>query len=412
MSTFITTLSPEPVAPPVSSEVCTTICAAAVAMCKASFGSRLHSLVLTGSLARDEATILRRGTTKTLVGDADFLVVLHQDAADRSRPELRKIERSIENLLSDTGISAHIGLGTVYPAYFDRLQPRSFTYELKHSGKVVCGDAHILNRIPQYHPARLSTEDAWRTLNHRIIEVLMAFAASEPGANCLPANLQYALIKLYLDLATSYLIFAGRYQPTYAARAAELRFLLRETGHLEPWPAHGGRVLQRISDCTEMKVTGKNLAANHSRHFLDEAISFARQLWLWEALELSASAQPVPLHSLLASLGRRQSVSERIRGWASLLRRIPRNKVQQNCRRWLTLFWVATPRYLTYASAFELFCQIPQLLVTAQSRHAACSFDLARQLLPVLPSDRTKTWLSLVGATAYSYRNFLLGTSS
>ncbi|MGB7439335.1 MAG: hypothetical protein WBR26_01385 [Candidatus Acidiferrum sp.] len=412
MSALTTALQPQAVPPPLSSEVRTTICAAAVAICTASFGPRLHSLILTGSLARDEATILKRGTTKTLVGDADFLVVLHQNVTDTNLSELHKIERSIEKLLFETGISAHVGLGTVNPAFFDRLQPRSFTYELKHSGEVLWGDAHILNRIPQYHPAHLSKEDAWRTLNHRTIEVLIAFAASDPNANCLPANLEYALIKLYLDLATSYLIFVGRYQPTYAARAAELRSLLKETGHLDPWLAHEGSVLQRISECTERKITGKNLAANDSSHFLEEAISYARQLWLWEALELSGSAQPLPLHALIGSLGRRQSISDRLRGWASLLRRVPRNTVPQNCPRWLILFWVATPRYLTYASAFELFCQIPQLLGSAQPPHSACSLDLVRQLLPVLPSDQPENWLSLAEATAHSYRNLLLGTSS
>jgi hypothetical protein len=213
-------------------------------------------------------------------------------------------------------------------------------------------------------------------------------------------------------LATSYLIFAGRYQPTYSARAAELRSLLAEIGHLEPWPAHGRGLVQRISACTETKITGNHLAANHNSDFLHEAITSARQLWLWEALQLSSWVQPAPLPSLIAALGRRQSVSDRLRGWASFLRRVPRNNFHRNRLRWTKLFWLASPRYLTYASAFELFCQIPHLLPPAQSLEPASSLDLVRRWLPVLPAGPTETWSALAGGTIDCYRNFLLGTSS
>lgn len=378
-----------------------------------SLRSRLYSLVLTGSLARDEATILKRGAIKTLVGDADFLVVLQSNAADPSYAELGKLERSIEKLLFEIGIHSHIGLGTVYPSYFDQLQPRSFSYELKHSGAVIWGDPHVLDRIPQYHPALLSREDAWRTLNHRIIEVLGAFASAEPTANHLPADLEYTLTKLYLDMATSYLIFAGRYQPTYHARSTELRAVLFETGHLDPWPAHGSRVVQRISQCTNRKMFDTNVGIIHSFHCLDEAVTFARQLWLWEALILSDSPQSLPIRSLIVSLARRQVLAEHLRAWSSFLRRNRWHSLSSSFTRWARLFPIATPRYLLYGAAFQLFCEIPAILRNPSASNPALLRN-ANELLPALPPEtpRLTDWHSLSRAIIYGYRTFLLGTSA
>ena len=389
-----------------------TICAAATAVCRSFFGPQLRALVLTGSLARDEATLLRDEGITTLVGDADFLVVLEPHTMHPSQAELRRLEGRTQKRLSESGISAHIGLGAVSPDYFDRLAARSFTYELKNSGRLVCGDPGILDRIPQYNAATLSKEDAWRTLNNRMIEVLMGLDGAVLSEKELTPDLEYAVTKLYLDMATSYLIFAGRYQPTYSARANELRTLLAEARELKHLPFDGKKFLERVSECTQRKLTGTGLGADRSFEFLEEAIGYARQLWFWETSRLSGINQKMPVRSMIALMGCRQTSAERLRGWISLLRRVEWQAARRNLLRWTKLCWIATPRYLIYGAAIQLFCEITYLMRNPEPSQTAPALSQVRAFLPVLPSGRPRPgeWSSLAGDIVHCYRSFLLDT--
>src|SRR5437867_3961265 len=51
------------------------ICEETAATCAEFYGEHLRAVVLTGSLARDEATFVDDGVACALLGDADFLVV-------------------------------------------------------------------------------------------------------------------------------------------------------------------------------------------------------------------------------------------------------------------------------------------------------------------------------------------------
>ena len=226
-----------------------------------------------------------------------------------------------------------IGLGAVSPEFFDTLRPRIFTYELKSEGRVICGDRHILERVPRYDKSALSREDAWRMLNHRMIELLAKVAAAPSLDGPLTPSLKYALTKLYLDMATSYLVFAGGYQSSYAARASELRRFAAQDGSPEQLPFDFGMFCSRISECMQYKLTGTWLGVGEPREFLEEGISYAMQLWSWETAKLSGS-RGIPVKAMIAAMGHRQTLAERLRGWASLLRRVSSQTAKQNWLRW------------------------------------------------------------------------------
>src|ERR1035441_7202669 len=52
------------------------ICSTMAALCREQVGSNLRALVLTGSLARDEASVQLREGEVHVLGDADFLLVV------------------------------------------------------------------------------------------------------------------------------------------------------------------------------------------------------------------------------------------------------------------------------------------------------------------------------------------------
>ena len=83
-----------------SYELRSLICAAAVQVCAAVLGSHLRAIVLTGSLARNEATFAASRSGFTFLSDADFLLVLDEGQKDPNCAELRKSRTACGNQTS------------------------------------------------------------------------------------------------------------------------------------------------------------------------------------------------------------------------------------------------------------------------------------------------------------------------
>src|ERR1041384_5894704 len=64
------------------------ICRATSEAASRKWGTSLRAVVLTGSLARDEATFVDKGLQRTLLGDADFFLIFHDDAPLPSKSDV------------------------------------------------------------------------------------------------------------------------------------------------------------------------------------------------------------------------------------------------------------------------------------------------------------------------------------
>ncbi len=381
-----------------------TICSEIVLSCTHEFGATLQAVVLTGSLARDEATVVFKRDLTFFSSDADCLLVFPA-TIEPSTERLARLSAEIEKGLFTAGIEVAIGLAAVAPTYFDELPAHSYTYELRNSGKVLWGEAGLLSRIPSYKVADLSKEDAWRTLSNRIIETLMCVGNSESESRQFSVETEYAVTKLYLDMATSYLIFIGEYEPTYAARARRLAELAARNAGEAPFIV--ATFSSRVSSATDCKLKGVGCAP--VRLSLEEAMMYSQQLWRWAAARLSGEPSDLPVLDLAVGVARKQTVATRLRGWASLLRRTGWFRGARQWPRWARLSISASPRHLIYAAAVQLFWSVPGLA----SDQAGNDIDYAelQALLPVVPpSDKPATWNSLVRAVGLNYKVFLHGT--
>lgn len=392
----------------------TTICQEVALECSSFFGRGLRSIVLTGSLARDEATFKKEEEGWGLLGDADYLVVLH-DGADLPRPsEVESASQAIEARLRGRGIRAQIGLNLVRPTYFRKLPRHVFTYELRSCGRVIWGDSGVLRLVPQFSSMQVSREDAWRTLCHRIIELLACLREAWFPIEQLDPALHYAVVKFYLDMATSYLVFLGHYAPTYAERELRLRALAESDTAASNCPFSLKEFSQRISECTEFKLCGPREKDFATRKFLEEAIGYGQLLWRWEAVQLAFSKRSLAVGALCESVARQQTVTQRLRGWLSAMRRADRLGTWRDWRRWAKLGLRATPRYLTYRVAVEVFWWLPSLLdYKGETALLDLESNRLRALLPALPPgtrDRPTGWRDLIADVAWNYKHFLVGT--
>lgn len=382
-------------------------------LCVRDYARCLRAVVLTGSLARDEATWVREAGEWRLLSDAEFFLVFQLGAGLPSRPALSLLEREIQSVLERDRIVVHVQLAPVYARYFTELRPHILAYELHACGQVVWGDASILALIPGFPPADIPLEDAWRLLANRMIEHLESAAGIETCAGSVPEGLRYRTVKLYLDMATSLLVFAGAYAPAYRERRRRLWILANTAGTDDGWPFPLGPFAQQVSISTDLKLNGDSGKSSPvGWEFSRQGLQYARLLWRWELARLTNGRQAVPEAELMRSWMRRQPFVQRFRGWMFVWRAGGWLRSWRWWLRWARLAAGGSPRSWVYSAAYCLFCQLPAVLEAGGDRDplAQVAYEVMNSL-PVVRSPWTKSrklgWAELVDEVSWNYHRFL-----
>ena len=248
---------------------------------------------------------------------------------------------------------------------------------------------------------------------HRITEQLADLGAITGASASLPSGFRYRTVKLYLDMATSLLVFAGAYAPTYRERNERLRLLAGEALAGE-WPFSLRDFAGDVSTCTrsKLKMTGDDEDSEISIAFWRQAVSYAHSLWRWECLRLLGPTAQGSDRVLAESWMRRQPVSSRLRGWAYVIRKRGVTRGWREALRETRPSWGTSPRGIIYAAACELFFELPHLLsAEAGSEGAQIDWkDRASKLpLSIGPED-SPGWRGFAAAIVRNYEHFLVGT--
>jgi predicted nucleotidyltransferase len=391
------------------------ICAAAIEIILATYANGLRAVVLTGSLARDEATFIGRSGALELLGDADFLLVYEPGVPDLDAATEEALSRSIEKSLLRLGIRGTVHAHAVFPKYFRALRPTIFSYELKRCGRVVWGDARVLESIPDFSAADISREDAWRLLCNRIVEHL-AFVGDLSNVQAeLNPQLHYATVKLVLDMATSYLVFAGQYVPGYRARSERLLALASQPNDHAPFPL--GKFVSHVKDCTSWKLSGDEECCERGVERWQEAISYMRRLWRWEMIQLTNARGALTVADLSNRLARQQSAKQRLRGWLSLVKRRGWLRSAAQWPRWMRMAFHSTPRYSVYQAATEVAFRLPCLVKHGgQPPRLDVNWHEIRKSLPESSpqsnSENGALWRKVVNDVLWNYSEFLERTDA
>ena len=376
-------------------------------VCLRAHSPHVLALVLTGSVARDEATWVPQGTGRKLLGDAEFLLVFQPGFSEPPPASIERLEQEIQTALGGEGIVAHVQLAPVHPRYFRDLQPRVFAYELQQCGRVVWGDASILALIPHFTAADIPLEDAWRLLANRMIEFLEAATEVENVGQEMPDLLRYRTAKLYLDMATSLLLFAGLYAPGYEERQRRLQRLADGAQAGESWPFPLGPFAQQVSLATALKLQGTCRSGTAGGvESWKEALRYARLLWDWELARLVEAPAGHDGGELMRRWMRRQSLAG-LRGWMFAWRACGWLRSFPNWPRWLRLASGGSPRYWVYLAAHILFCQLPAALSGGAE---AKEFAAALRALPLVrhaDKGQAPSWKQLVDEVAWNYHRLV-----
>ncbi len=221
--------------------------AAVVRVCEAAWRGRLRALIATGSLVRRETLWQQQPDgQRRLSGDAEFIAICHRPLPSNPMQLCREIETQLRNC----GLVAKTEIQPATARYLKGLGGQIFSYELRTRGRVLTGDAKVLEFIPAIPVSR---EDAWRLLAHRLLEWIEVKVHKAE-----PMELRYALCKLYADMATSLLVFAECYAPSYRERQQALRnWAARASRDWQLWAERADRALScklGERDLTEMEA--------------------------------------------------------------------------------------------------------------------------------------------------------------
>jgi hypothetical protein len=374
------------------------------------FPDGLRAALLTGSLARSEGTWLQDGSRVRLAGDADLLAVFDDAAVLPPPARVAQLERAIEDRLASAGVVVHISLSPVPVGYLRSLQPNIFSYELITRGKVIYGDRDVLKLAPAFAASEIPLEDGFRLLMNRIVELLETVCGTDEPGTSSPAT-RYRALKLWLDMATSYLLFERQYSPSYRGRAARLRELAAQPRADASIPLR--QFAQAVALATHCKLNESNDLAMREFGDLATLTGYVHSLWRWELERLTATSASDDdmMHQWIAG----EPITARLRGWAGVVKRSGAACAVSRMPRWIGLARKGSPRRLTYAAASELLFAFSHLDHDSAPGGASRWNELRRQL-PLTDNPENPAAHGaprrLGRAIAYNYNLFLAPTRS
>lgn len=384
-----------------------------------SLSCRPEAIVLAGSFARGESSVLEVEGRLQVLGDMEFMVFFSSGAdLNALQAELSARAKEIRRELAPAA-DCEVEFSAVTREYLRKLRPQIFGFELLAHGRTVWGDESLLANAPRFPASRIPKFDAWRMLNNRLLEQLeWADSIAEADRQQL-LHILYQLAKCYIDLGTAVLLFAGKYESSYAARASALEALAQETTDHEMWFVHP--LAERVGECTAFKlapqVAMKPLGVRLDAGDLDEVradicraladmVPVARSIWRWAAAQLSGHAlqekmQDAELRDAALST---QQMREVLKGWVKVALNSKVRREPEFARRMATLISRGSPRYLTYCVASELFFQLPTVLAGGDPKLSAAKF------LPVKFSEHEReerAWWRLRADVLRGWRLYL-----
>ncbi len=319
--------------------------------------STLVGVVLTGSFARGEGSVLSLPGRLKVLGDIEFFVVLATGADYRRlRAEMTGWGPAAAAALGRDRIDVDIEFGPVDVGYFRRADPSIFVYDLRHHGKVLWGPPDLLETIAAFDADAIPREDALRLLFNRTIEQLETYDRIADLEGDALLDIAYRRLKIVLDLAGSALAFSGSHCVSYGRRPAALSRLIMETPSLaRRMPegfggqlAHAARVKLAPDEHDFAKLPGRTTEAQRAalRAQIVADVAAMTGLLSWELEQLLETRGD--LARLLRLYVRTPSPMRRLRDWAKLPLTphapLPLGAFAS------PLVWRSTPRALLYAA--------------------------------------------------------------
>jgi hypothetical protein len=362
----------------------------------------LVAVVLTGSFARGEGSVLPGAGALKVLGDFEFFVVLSRPAASpRARRAMATWGAEASQRLATIGVRAEVDFGPVAIDFFRRrARPSIFVHDVREHGKVLWGRPDVLQEIPPFGVDDIPREDALYLAFNRTIEQLDAYERLGWLPTDALVDAAYQQTKLILDLAGSALAFAGRHTSRYQHRPAAFARLAAETPSLEArLPA---RFQAALAEAMRAKLEpGEHFSWRPTRPLEEEraglregiraAVPAVAGLLRWELEHLLG--RQGDLEPLLDRWLATPTLGRRVWDWAKLvLNPLPAPLPISHVRA-ARLFFTSTPRALLYAAGARAYLALDT--PRADSATVTRLLPLARAARPRDPDEQRRAVVAL-----------------
>lgn len=311
----------------------------------------VEAVILTGSFARGEGTVLRQGRGFRVLGDVEFLVIL------RSSDEWPAVRRRMVELgqrataeLGHGGLTATIEYTPADIHYLRRrIRPCMFACDLREHGKVLWGRDDILEEIPPFGRESIPPEDAVELVMNRILELL---TVEKRSADADRETYGYQLVKTVLDIAGSALCFNGRHLPSYGERPRAFRQLTHAMPELRDALPAIDELQAELESAARCKArpTLDLLVRRDGAELQALVLGWAKALWLWEMRRLLGRPSAA-FPDIVSAYLWREPIRTRLRGWVKYWWHPLRPSGMLSPWRASRLLFRASPRRLAYAAA-------------------------------------------------------------
>lgn len=379
--------------------------------CCQTLGSKVKAVILTGSMARNEATWRETGGMVEFLSDAEFSVLLHDKEEPPSPYTARLICHGAEEELRNNGILCKLSFGAAHESYLDALGRTIYAFELLNCGEVLYGDPGILLARVRRDSTAIDWEDGWRLLANRTVELLEIAPILQEGPDVVLSEAeQYKLVKLGLDMATSILVFKSEFVAGYEPRLRKLE-VLYDQGKLSDLPFNAQSFVDRLRRCTEYKMTNSwNGTSPFQRAgSIREAAQWLAALWAWQLGRMHGTAA-APAVALLRLHMREQTTRDRLRGWAYVVRARGAQSLK-HASHWFQLSRIASPRYCVYMAALELWTVLSSMECDPTQSTAVTGWLPIFNPLPARDANSTPMSQCIHGILS-NYHEFLVGTNA
>jgi len=374
----------------------------------------LEALVLTGTLARGEASaLIREDGTLFSWSDIEMLAVYrHGKMAGAGAGPLSQAAEELETSFRRRGFTIPIDFCPNLRKHFRRLRARIFTIELGTHGKVLWGDPSILDCVPFFPPEKLSRWDAISMLFNRMIEHLDMRRTISTASHDELIQIQYWNNKIVLDSATSLLAFNGWFKPSYAERgdvfAESFEKLDDLSDRLPDLPDQVRRLTDSKLDPSDEGLWGAKVPedpASEVRRQWSESARILREVWLWQSNRFLGGKAADDVFAVVSKYLKNDMIGIKVKSWIQLLLgREGRRRVSP--WRALSLLSLARPNVLIYVAGAMMYFAMSEVKTRERAEKLEHAADAANRFLPV-PSEEWEEPREVLGAVIDNWKWFV-----
>ena len=280
----------------------------------------IDGILLCGSFATGEGSIVLSSFGTLFLSDIDIVVVINSLSIHQSvLSGKRKLGSKCERLWGDAKFRGKINIGIYYSTELYSLPPNPGVYDMKEKGLIFFEREGFANRIPLYRPNDITREEAIILIENRVVALLGAHRLIYEKDKESSLELIYEVSRVYTDILICAMIFTGEYRTGYKSR---LEFLKENREHKVLSELFPFDMLKKIEEWTLLKLDPSSSEIKiSSRELWEECALDLFHYWkLFQSAGFPKEAKNV-IEDLLSTRKSKYSLPVRLKLWRNYFKR-------------------------------------------------------------------------------------------